>query len=396
MSRVVTPLPEMRAAAPELIGALEPVYIAETEAEREAVFSFRYSVYGAELGRKLGHADHGRQRVHDEEDDQPYTTLLYTMLTTGDGAGQLTGTARIRHWGPGEVPAKDWEAFSMERFEGLRDMLAAEVGRLMIEPGRRGQMGLVSMSCAVYQLCAGELPTEVAFINCAAGLVRHYRLLGFRTYAGKLVPTADGIEVPLVLIPSDRAYLEQAGSFVAPFADLFCGPGTRPPVDVGRWAHLLDADSAPVRFDSAAVWERVSRLRQAEAGHPSMLETLSEDTVQKLTGKGFLMDIPAGQLLTEKGLTQREIFVILDGAFEVHDGDRRIALLGPGEVIGEVGFFGTSGRRMASVTAASDGQVLALRRRFVDELMKSDPACAAEILFGLARVLADRQYDPAS
>ena len=127
-----------------------------------------------------------------------------------------------------------------------------------------------------------------------------------------------------------------------------------------------------------------------------MLEALSEDTVRKLTDKGFLMDVPAGQLLTEKGLTQREIFVILDGAFEVHDGDRRIALLGPGEVIGEVGFFGTSGRRMASVTAASDGQVLALRRRFVDELMKSDPACAAEVLFGLARVLADRQYVPAS
>ena len=114
MSRVVTPLPEMRAAAPELIGALEPVYIAETEAEREAVFSFRYSVYGAELGRKLGNADHGRQRVHDEEDDQPYTTLLYT----DDGAGQLTGTTRIRRWEPGQVPAKDWEAFSMERFDG--------------------------------------------------------------------------------------------------------------------------------------------------------------------------------------------------------------------------------------------------------------------------------------
>ena len=47
---------------------------------------------------------------------------------------------------------------------------------------------------------------------------------------------------------------------------------------------------------------------------------------------------------------------------------------------------------MASVTAASAGQVLVLRRHFVDELMKSDPACAAEVLFGLARVLADRQY----
>lgn len=392
MSRPITPRPEMRAAAPDLIGALEPVYMAETEAEREAVFAFRYSVYGAELGRKLGNADHGRHRVHDAEDDQPYTTLLYT----DDGAGQVTGTMRIRRWGPGQVPAKDWEAFSMERFAGLAGMATAEIGRLMIEPGRRGQLGLVSMSCAVYQLCAGELDVDVAFINCAAGLVRHYRLLGFRTYAGRMVPTADGIEVPLVLIASDRTFLEQAGSFVAPFADLFYGPGKRAPVDIAPWARLLDADSAPVRFDSAAVWERVSRLRETADDQPSMLESLSEDTVRKLSGQGFLMDIPAGQLLTEKGLTQREIFVILDGAFEVHDGDRRIAVLGRGDVIGEVGFFGTSGRRTASVTAASDGQVLVLRRRFVDELMKNDPACAAEILFGLARVLADRQYAPVS
>ena len=99
------------------------------------------------------------------------------------------------------MPQKDWDTFSMERFDGLREMPTAEIGRLMIEPGHRGQLGLVSMSCAVYQMCAGELAADAAFINCAAGLVRHYRLLGFRTYAGRLVPTADGIEVPLVLIP---------------------------------------------------------------------------------------------------------------------------------------------------------------------------------------------------
>jgi Cyclic nucleotide-binding domain/Acetyltransferase (GNAT) domain len=392
MSRLLVPPPEMRAAAPDLVDAIEPVYVAETEAEREAVFSFRYSVYGAELGRKLGNADHGRRRVRDEEDDKPYTILLFTE----DGAGQLTGTARLRRWEPGQVPAKDWAAFSMERFDGLREMSTSEIGRLMIEPGHRGQLGLVSMVCAVYQLYAGELPADVGFINCAAGLVRHYRLLGFRTYAGRLVPTADGIEVPLVVIPSDRDYLEQAGSFVAPFADVFYGPGKRAPVNVGRWARVLDADSAPVRFDPAAVWERVNRVRQAEAEHSSILDTLSEDTIGKLTGHGFLMEVPAGHLLTEKGLSQREIFVILDGAFEVHDGERRLRLLGRGDVIGEIGFFGSSGRRTASVTAASDGQVLVLRRRFVDELMKSDPACAAEVLFGLARVLADRQYAPAS
>lgn len=49
-----------------------------------------------------------------------------------------------------------------------------------------------------------------------------------------------------------------------------------------------------------------------------------------------------------------------------------------------------------AVTAASGGQALVLRRRFVDELRKTDPACAADVPFGLARVLADRQYVPAS
>ena len=150
MSRVLVPPPEMRAAAPELIDAAEPVYVAETEAEREAVFSFRYSVYGAELGRKLGNADHGRYRVHDDEDDKPYTILLYT----DDGAGQLTSTARLRRWEQGQVPAKEWEAFSMERFDGLDEMSTSEIGRLMIEPGHRGQLGLVSM-CVRSTSCAG-------------------------------------------------------------------------------------------------------------------------------------------------------------------------------------------------------------------------------------------------
>jgi hypothetical protein len=392
MSRLVPPSPDMRGAAPELAAALEPVYIAQTEEERQSVFAFRYTVYATELGRKLGNADHGKRVVHDEEDDKPYTTLLYTR----DGAGQVTGTVRVRHWEPGQVPEKDWTAFSMERFDGLDKLRTAEVGRLMIEPGQRGQAGLLSMAYTIYQLCAGELAADCAFINCAAGLVRHYRLLGFRTYAGRMVPTADGVEVPLLMIPSDGGYLEQAGAVIAPLAGVFYGPGKQAVVDIERWAHLLDADSAPVRFDSAAVRERIGRLRQAAGEHPSILDALSEQTVGMLSDKGFLMDVGAGQLLTEKGLTQREIFVVLDGAFEVHDGDRRICLLGQGDVIGEIGFFGTSGRRVASVTAATDGQVLVLRRRFVDELMRNDPVCAAEVLFGLARVLADRQYVPAS
>lgn len=386
MSTIVRPHEGVRDAAPEFVNALEQVYVAESEEEREAVFQFRYSVYAEELGRKLGNADHGRRRLHDSEDDKPYTTLLYT---TGED-GSLSGTIRLRCWDPGEVPEKDWDAFSMERFDGIADLTTAEAGRLMITPDNRGKLGLVSLGCALYELCAGELGVDVGFINCATGLVRHYRLLGFRTYAGRLVPTPDGIEVPLVMFPSDRAYLEQVGSFIAPFVDVFYGPGRREPLPIDRYARLLDADSAPVQVDPATVFERVDRLRAAAGPEPQILERLSTDTVRRLTDRGFLMKIPRGELLTEKGLAQQELFVILSGVFEVYDGERRLRVLGPGEVIGEVAFFGTAGRRSASVSAASDGQVLVLRRHFLDELREHEPAVAAEVLFELARALADR------
>jgi hypothetical protein len=326
--------------------------------------------------------------VHDPEDDEPYTILLYTA----DDEGNLTGTVRVRQWRPGQVPEHDWEIFSMERFDGLSGLGTAEIGRLMIKPDRRGQLGLVSISCALYQLAATELAVDVGFINCATGLVRHYRLLGFRTYAGRLVPTPDGIEVPLVLFPADRAYLEHVGSFLTPFVDAFYGPGGRTPVAVGRYASLLDADSAPVQVDPAAVWDRVERVRAAAGPQPRTLDALSEETVRRFADKGFLMNLSAGELLTEKGLAQQEIFLILDGTFEVHDGDRRLHVVGRGEVIGEIGFFGTAGRRSASVSAATDGQVLVVRRHFLDELRDGEPAIAAEILFELARALADRMY----
>ncbi len=378
----------MRARAPELIDALDPVRIAESDDERNAVFRFRYTVYVEELGRKLGNADHSARHVHDAEDDKPYTLLLYTS----DADGSLTGTIRVRRWRAGEVPLRDWETFSMERFPGLGQLGTAELGRLMIKPDHRGQLGIVSLACALLQLNATELGVDVAFLNCATGLVRHYRLLGFRTYAARLVPTPDGIEVPLVLFPSDRDYLEQVGSFLAPLVDVFYGPRRKPALDIAPYAHLLDADSAPVQVDPTVVWDRVDRLRAAIDPQPRMLDRLSESTVHQLAERGFLMNVPAGELLTEKGLSQREIFMILDGAFEVRDGERRLGIVGRGDVIGEIGFFGTSGRRMASVVAETDGQVLVLRRHFLDELRERDPSCAAEILFELARALADRIY----
>jgi hypothetical protein len=81
---------------------------------------------------------------------------------------------------------------------------------------------------------------------------------------------------------------------------------------------------APGELDVTAVWGRVQRLRAAAAPAPRFLHALDGETIHKLADRGFLMAIDAGQLLTKKDLVQRELFVVLDGTFEIYDGDRRL------------------------------------------------------------------------
>lgn len=362
---------------------LAPVHEATSAEEREAIWEFRHRVYVEELGRKLGRADEDRPWVHDPEDDKPSTVHLYTR--TDD---DITGVLRIRHWPPGEIPAKDFETFSMERFPGIETLTTGEIGRLMVRRDERGTLLLVALVSAAYEVGVGRLEGDLVFMNCAPGLVRHYRLIGSRPYDGRLVPTPDGIEVPLVLVASDLGTMQEVGSFLLPLAQRYFGPGGRAPLDTAAFAHLFDTTPEE---QLATAWARLEeRVQAPESKGAGFLESLSPETRERLSAEGLVMSVPAGQLVTEKGLAQRELFLIVDGLFEAVDGERRLALMEEGDVIGETAFFSAEGRRSASVRALLDGRVVVLRRSLIDRLRTSDPSCAAELLFELARVQADR------
>ena len=348
------------------------------------MYRFRYSVYVEELGRRLGRGDPERREVHDDEDERPYTTLLYTG-TTAD----MTGTIRVRHWDPGEVPAKDRSTFSMELFDGVERLSVTEIGRLMIKPEARSRLLFAALTAGAYQHAARR-GVDLGFANCVPRLVPLYQKLGLRPYAGRPIPTPDGIEVPLVLVTSDQEHFQSVGSFFAELVPRYFGPGLRTPVPPEVYQKAVEDPHLPFVTDSATVWEQVQRQWEIGSHPPALLQALARETVEKLAAAGALLAVPGGELLTEKGLSQREMFVVLEGLFEASDGERQLGLAGEGDVLGEIAFFGTSGRRVASVRALSDGRVLVLRRAFLDQLQRRDPACAADILFHLARVLADR------
>ena len=365
---------------------LKAVHRAATQEERDAVYRFRYRIYVEELHRELGGVDHDRRMVRDAEDDQPYTHHFYV-----GSIDAIEGVVRLRVWDPGAMPLAFAKKLSLHLFGPAQARLrTSEIGRFMIDPRRRGSLVLPSMARRSYEFLAHESNADLSFCYCRPGLVDYYRRLGARPYGAELFEESEGMEVPLVSVLSDYAYYRQVKSPLAHWVKKYFGRGKRAPVDTGDFAHLFDDDAQKIITDRRSVWSEFSAALQAAPGAGSFLDGLPEATLRQLMNNGFIMDVPEGKLITREGHMERELYVVLSGAVEVVRGDTTIARLGAGEVFGEMAFFRYEGKRWASVRATRHSRIVTLRRKWMDDLARSNPEGARAILFNLARVLAER------
>ncbi len=370
----------------QLFMRLKAVHRAATQEEREAVYRFRYRVYVEELHRELGGVDHERRMVRDSEDDQPYTHHFYV-----GSLDAIEGVVRVRVWGPGEMPEAFAKKLSMHLFGPAQARLrTSEIGRFMIDPRRRGSLVLPSMARHTYEFLAGEAKVDLSFCYSRPGMVDYYRRLGSRPYGADLFEESEGMEVPLVSVLSDHAYYRQVGSPMAPWIKKYFGPGKRAQVDTRDFAHLFDDDVQRVITDRRTVWSEFSTALHAAPSEGKFLDGIPEDTLRRLMKSGCILDVPEGKLITREGHKERELYIVLSGQVEVFRGDQVIATLGSGEVFGEMAFFRYEGTRWASVRATRASRIVALRRKWIDDLGRSDPNGARAILFNLARVLAER------
>lgn len=120
------------------------------------------------------------------------------------------------------------------------------------------------------------------------------------------------------------------------------------------------------------------------------------DAQQWRTFAGYLTrhELRAGDVLIRKGDTDRAMYLIGAGTFQVYvpdapPGSSRVALLRPGAVCGEPSLF-TDGQRMATVEAMTPATIWALRLPRFEELAQRVPAVALEVARGAAAVMAQR------
>jgi len=105
--------------------------------------------------------------------------------------------------------------------------------------------------------------------------------------------------------------------------------------------------------------------------------------------------VAAGDALIRRGESGRTLYFVLRGSLEViaHSTDGlsmgRVALVGPGSVLGEQAFF-DGGPRSAGAWAVDDCEVALMAPDQYAAFEQSSPALARDLLFGLGRLLAMR------
>lgn len=120
------------------------------------------------------------------------------------------------------------------------------------------------------------------------------------------------------------------------------------------------------------------------------------DPQQWRTLAGYMTrhDVRAGDVLIRQGDTDRAMYLIGAGTFQVYvdgaaPGTSKVALLRAGAICGEPSLF-SDGQRMATVEAMTTATIWALRLPRFEELAQRVPAVALEVVRAAASVMASR------
>jgi CRP/FNR family transcriptional regulator, cyclic AMP receptor protein len=93
----------------------------------------------------------------------------------------------------------------------------------------------------------------------------------------------------------------------------------------------------------------------------------------------------AGQTIIETGTTGQSMFVVVEGEVEVRVGDKRIDVVGPGSIFGEMALIDDT-PRSATVIAETDCRLVEVDRKRFEFMVSETPFFALAVM----RVMADR------
>jgi CRP/FNR family transcriptional regulator, cyclic AMP receptor protein len=121
-----------------------------------------------------------------------------------------------------------------------------------------------------------------------------------------------------------------------------------------------------------------------------LFSTCSRRQLSQVSAFTVADELRSGSVLTRQGASGGIAYILASGQAEVLRGGQRLALLGPGDVVGELSLI--DGKpRSATVKAVTDLEVLEIDARDLTRLLHKAPAVTLRLLAALADRL--RQTD---
>lgn len=358
--------------------------LAETEAERDAVYRLRYDVYVEEMGRYQAVADHKNRTLI--EDCDAHSRISYAAI--GD---EVVATSRLTWGGDGPIPQRMVDQYYLAPFLAELPADAIAVGeRAMVRPHLRGTDLLLRLMINGMPWVT-ERRIQLIFGDCEPHLLNLYLGLGMRTYSKANVNSAEaGYLIPLVTVPEDIDYFRQLKSPLAPHIHDF-GDGKRIPDIIKRVFAEGTAVVSRVHTTPADYWDEVQEaLGELEANRISALDGFDEAEAARCLDKSTIIECQAGDRVLKKGGVARNLFVVLDGTLEVRNGDTVEAVLSPGDVFGEMAFLLERPRSRDVFAATDDVRILSLSEAQLRKMIEQDPAIAAQLLLNISKMLCLR------
>ena len=100
------------------------------------------------------------------------------------------------------------------------------------------------------------------------------------------------------------------------------------------------------------------------------------------------LTVPAGTVLAREGHAGHDAFVIVEGSVDISIEGTKVGSAGPGELVGEMALL-LREQRQATLTAATEVDVLVIEPGHFDSLLERVPAVARQLVMSLARRLYD-------
>ena len=342
------------------------VIIAETQAERDAIYRFRYQVYVEEMQKRPNYADHQAKTLSDPLDET--ATLFYVMQQ-----GQIIATLRRNWLNDCELEPLLEQQLAIPQFAAAFSRSALSYSsRLMVAPAWRNSLAIGSIILAAYRI-AREQQIQFDFLHTAPWLLPFYRALGYRHYLPHFLDRNVGVQIPQLLVLEDVDHLQVLRS---PLYRLASQQHNR--AFAQNWFQHCYGDRTQLGSPEPQI-----------AASP-LFRGLSSESIMQFSQATAVYKVRAGETILQFGDVANALFTVLSGEVALSYGsDRSAATLSAHQTFGETNLFHPNPSQEQAV-ALTETDLLIFPKPALTKLVKTAPELVCHILLQASRSVCNR------